>query len=162
MRHLGAGLAIPTWPQATPDGGWLPVVHNAFVDLNFTHTRIGAIVVSGLIVAFAFRAIGRAGSEAKFVRPAVLLLALIAAQVALGLFVVWNGRPAMLTTLHVVNGAAVLATTCSAAVTACASRREHRSAPLPIRQIWEVRRMNRTTPTLPSRWSSTCSGWGRQ
>ena len=140
MRHLGAGLAIPTWPQATPDGGWLPVVHNAFVDLNFTHTRIGAIVVSGLIVAFAFRAIGLAGSEAKFVRPAVLLLALIAAQVALGLFVVWNGRPAMLTTLHVVNGAAVLATTLLLTLRAGrASRREHRSgAPLPIRQLWEV------------------------
>jgi hypothetical protein len=31
-------------------------------------------------------------------------------QFALGMFVIWSGRGAMLTTFHVVNGAAVLAT----------------------------------------------------
>lgn len=111
MRHLGAGLAIPTWPQANPDGGWLPAVHNAFVDLNFTHTRLGALVVTVLVVALALRTFARAEGATAFVRPAMLLLALLAAQVTLGLFVIWSGRPAIVTTLHVVNGAAVLATT---------------------------------------------------
>lgn len=140
MRHLGAGLAIPTWPRATPDGNWLPVVHNAFVDLNFSHTRIGAVVVTVLIIALALRTLGRGGSEARFVRPAVFLLGLIAAQFALGLFVIWKGRPGMLTTLHVVNGAALLATTLLLTLRAGRASRDERrfGARLPMRELAEV------------------------
>jgi cytochrome c oxidase assembly protein subunit 15 len=111
MRHLGAGLAIPTWPQANPDGRWLPAMHNAYVDLNFTHTRFGAIIVTVMIVALAVRAMRNAGGDLRIVRPAILLLGLVSAQFTLGLFVIWHGRPAIITTLHVVNGAALLATT---------------------------------------------------
>ena len=110
MRHLGAGLAIPTFPQATSDGRWMPRVHNMFVDLNFTHTRFGALVVTVLAIALAVRAFRLSGGEVLIVRPALLLLALLVAQVTLGMFVIWNTRPPMLTTLHVVNGAALLAT----------------------------------------------------
>ena len=124
MRHLGAGLAIPTFPQM-PDGGWLPRVHNAFTDLNFTHTRIGAVLVTLLILALVVRAIG--SGEPRIVRPAALLLGLLAVQVALGMFVIWNVRPPILTTLHVVNGAAVLATTVLLAVRA--GRGEMRASP---------------------------------
>ena len=115
MRHLGAGLAIPTFPQM-PDGGWMPRVHNAFIDLNFTHTRLGAVLVTLLVIALVLRAIGTA--DPRIVRPAALLLGLLAAQIALGMFVIWNVRPPILTTLHVVNGAALLATTVLLAVRA--------------------------------------------
>ncbi len=118
MRHLGAGLAIPSWPQASPAGAWLPAVHNTFVDLNFTHTRVGAVLVALLVVAFALRAFGHAGSDVRLIRPAALLVALLAAQVALGIFVIWKMRPPILTTLHVVNGAALLAATVLLAVRA--------------------------------------------
>ena len=111
MRHLGAGLAIQTWPQASPSGGWLPPVHNAFVDLNFTHTRVGAVLVTLLVLALALRAIGNAEGAVRLIRPAALLVPLLAAQVALGIFVIWKMRPPILTTLHVVNGAALLAAT---------------------------------------------------
>lgn len=111
MRHLGAGLAIPTFPQAMPDGAWMPKVHNAFVDLNFTHTRFGALVVTVFVVAFAVRALRNAGGDRLIVRPALLLFVLLAAQLTLGVFVIWQLRPPMLTTLHVVNGAALLAAT---------------------------------------------------
>jgi cytochrome c oxidase assembly protein subunit 15 len=56
--------------------------------------------------------------EAHLARPAGLLLVLLVVQVTLGMFVIWHMRPAVLTTLHVVNGAALLATTVLIAVRA--------------------------------------------
>jgi cytochrome c oxidase assembly protein subunit 15 len=118
LRHMGAGLAIPTWPAASPDGSWLPAVHSTFVNLHFTHTRVGVALVTLLVIALAWRSFGKAAGEVHIVRPAVLLLALLAAQVTLGLCVIWNARPPLLTTLHVVNGAALLAVTVLLAVRA--------------------------------------------
>lgn len=115
MRHLGAGLAIPTYPL-TPEGGFMPKVHNAYVDLNFTHTRFLALLVVIHVILLARRAI--VSGESRLARPAMLLLGLLVAQVLLGMFVIWHLRPPVLTTLHVVNGAAVLATTVFIAVRA--------------------------------------------
>jgi cytochrome c oxidase assembly protein subunit 15 len=108
IRHLGAGLAITTFPQATAAGSWMPATHNMYVDLNFTHTRFGAVVVSILIVALAMRSL-RMGSTA-FSRPAACLLALVLVQIGLGASVIWTARQPIVTTLHVVNGAVILAT----------------------------------------------------
>lgn len=118
MRHLGAGLAIPTWPEASQTGSWMPPVHNTFVDLNFTHTRVGAAFVALLVLCLALRTIGNAASEVRLIRPAALSILLLVAQVTLGVFVIWKLRPPVLTTLHVVNGAALLATTVLLAVRA--------------------------------------------
>jgi cytochrome c oxidase assembly protein subunit 15 len=110
MRHLGAGLAIPTFPR-TPDGGWMPHQHDKFTDLNFTHTRFGAALVALFILALSLRAMGNAAGDTRLIRPAALLLALVGAQVTMGIYLIWQMRqPPILTTLHVVNGAAVLAT----------------------------------------------------
>ena len=110
MRHLGAGLAIPTFPHATPDGSWMPKVHNALVDLNFTHTRVGSVVITLLLLHLAASAFRKSGGDICIARSALLLATLIVAQFTLGMFVIWHIRPPLLTTLHVVNGAAVLAT----------------------------------------------------
>ena len=115
MRHLGAGLAIPTYPLMF-DGSIMPKVHNAYVDLNFTHTRVLALLVTVHVLLLARRAL--ISGEARLARPALLLIALLVAQVVLGMFVIWHLRPLMLTTLHVVNGAAVFATTVFIAVRA--------------------------------------------
>jgi cytochrome c oxidase assembly protein subunit 15 len=117
MRHLGAGLAIPTFPL-TAEGGVMPKVHNAFVDLNFTHTRLGALVVTLSVLWLAARTLKLGSGEMRLVRPAWLLLALVAGQLALGMLVIWHLRPPIITTLHVVNGAAVLATAVLLAVRA--------------------------------------------
>jgi cytochrome c oxidase assembly protein subunit 15 len=110
MRHLGAGLAIPTFPL-TSDGSVMPKVHNAFVDLNFTHTRVGAVVATICIVWLTTRVRRFADGEARLLRPALLLDVLLVAQLALGMSIIWNlKRSPILTTMHVVNGAAVLAT----------------------------------------------------
>src|SRR5205823_10808578 len=75
MRHLGAGLAIPTFPSAAPDGSWMPHVHNAFVDTNFAHTRIFAFLVALHIVLIALRVFRTARGEPLLTRPAATLLA---------------------------------------------------------------------------------------
>ncbi|MDR3406660.1 MAG: COX15/CtaA family protein [Chthoniobacter sp.] len=118
MRHLGAGLAIPTYPL-TPDGAIMPKVHNAYVDLNFTHTRVLALLVTIHVLLLARRAL--ISGEMRLARPAFLLMALLVAQVLMGMFVIWHLRPPMLTTLHVVNGAALFATTVFMAVRASRS-----------------------------------------
>jgi cytochrome c oxidase assembly protein subunit 15 len=115
MRHLGAGLAIPTYPL-TPEGSIMPKVHNAYIDLNFTHTRFLALLVAIHVILLARRAL--VSGEARLARPALLLLGLLVLQIFLGMFVIWHLRPPVLTTLHVVNGAAVLATTVFIAVRA--------------------------------------------
>lgn len=119
MRHLGAGLAIPTFPEATADGKWMPAVHNTLIDLNFTHTRAGAAIVGLFVLALALRAFGNAGANVRILRPAALLVALVVGQITLGIHVVWTQKQApLLTTLHVVNGAALLATTVLLAIRA--------------------------------------------
>lgn len=122
MRHLGAGLAIPTYPRMA-DGGWVPSAHNALIDLNFTHTRLGAVVVSLLVLALVVLAFRRAGGASVITRPGALLLALLIVQFSLGVLVIWKMRPPILTTLHVVNGAALLATVVLLAVRASRTAR---------------------------------------
>jgi len=124
MRHLGAGLAIPTFPRIHPDGSWLPKVHNFFIDLNFAHTRIGALLVTVAVALLIIQALKHGADEPRIRRPALLLVALTAAQLLFGMLVIWQLRPPILTTLHVVNGAAILATTVLLAVRAGQHRAE--------------------------------------
>ena len=109
MRHIGAGLAISTFPAANAEGGFMPAVHNKFVDLNFTHTRFGAGLVTLLILTLALLVLRRARGEVRLTSPAIGLLGLVLVQVSLGVYVIWYVKPITLTTIHVVNGAAVLA-----------------------------------------------------
>ena len=117
VRHLGAGLAIPSFPL-TPGGGFVPKAHNIFVDLNFTHTRFGAALVAVFIILLAAKALGGAGGETRLSHPALGLCLLLVSQLMLGMLVIWKMRPPLLTTIHVVNGAAILATTVLLAVRA--------------------------------------------
>jgi cytochrome c oxidase assembly protein subunit 15 len=117
MRHLGAGLAISTFPL-TPEGSFMPKAHNIFVDWNFTHTRFGAALVTVFIVLLAAKTLRGARGEIRLSRPALGLCLLLVSQVVLGMLVIWNMRPPMLTTIHVVNGAGLLATAVLLAVRA--------------------------------------------
>lgn len=115
MRHLGAGLAIPTFPSV-PGGGWMLKIHSLYMDLNFTHTRFGALAVTIFILILVARLFANAHGDPLVTRPALLLVALLAAQIILGMFVIWHLRPPLITTLHVVTGASILATTVLLAV----------------------------------------------
>lgn len=109
LRHLGAGLAIPTFPEADPHGGFLPDEHNLFVDLHFSHSRVGALVLTLLILTLVGVVFRRARGERRLTGPATGLLGLLFVQLSLGMAVILHLKPITLTTFHVVNGAAVLA-----------------------------------------------------
>ncbi len=108
MRHLGAGLAIPTFPAADPSGSWLPKIHNLYTDLNFGHTRLGAVFVLLLVLGAVFKVL-----QARLVTPGASFWARVAGilvcfQALLGVLVILHQKPKTLATFHVVLGAALL------------------------------------------------------
>jgi cytochrome c oxidase assembly protein subunit 15 len=128
MRHFQAGLAIPDLPLAY--GGILPPLNQAQLDaanwtrvralnldsvtlgqvwLHFGH-RIGAIVVGGLVLALAMTTLRRYATRPKLVRPAWFLLAMLLAQLTLGVLTVLYRKPADVASAHVAVGALVLVT----------------------------------------------------
>ena len=128
MRHFQAGLAIPDLPLAY--GKLLPPTNPEQLDaanwvrtrdlnlepvtlgqiwLHFGH-RIGAVVVTLLILALATVVLRRYASEPKLKRPALLLFALIAIQLTLGVLTVLMRKPADVASAHVAVGALVLVT----------------------------------------------------
>lgn len=109
MRHLGAGLAIPTFPAANPEGGWLPKTHNLYTDLNFTHTRIGALLVIFVVCVALFKTLRSASHDDRLRFGALKSGVLVLLQACLGVLVVLHQKPKTLATLHVVLGAALLA-----------------------------------------------------
>ncbi len=109
MRHLGAGLAIPSFPAANPEGGWMPKVHNLYTDLNFTHTRVGAFVVVALVLLAVVKTLRQSVVSAKMRQGAVLALVIVFSQAVLGVLVVLHQKPKTLATFHVVLGASLLA-----------------------------------------------------
>jgi cytochrome c oxidase assembly protein subunit 15 len=107
MRHNAAGLAIPDFPSAF--GHVIPPVWTVGIAVNFAH-RIGALVVTTMIVATSAHVLYHHPGRRELVRPAILLVGLVVVQITLGAFVVWSGKNPVVNTAHVVNGAAVLGT----------------------------------------------------
>jgi len=110
MRHNHAGMAIPTFPYSTAQGGWLPAMWDFRVALQFLHRVMAALI--GLAVFAYAHFLWREKSLAGPLRAAsFLLVALIVGQIALGAQVIWTGRSIVMTTGHVVFGALTLAVT---------------------------------------------------
>lgn len=107
MRHTGAGLAIPDFPLMF--GHLLPPVWDAKITIHFTH-RVGALVVAMAIAATSASVWSRHRSRPELTGPAMLLVVLVIAQVALGALTVLSRRDVWISSLHVVCGALVLAT----------------------------------------------------
>jgi cytochrome c oxidase assembly protein subunit 15 len=109
MRHIGAGLAIPTFPLSTPDGGLLPAVWNFRVGIQFAH-RVMALVITFLVVVLA-AAVWRDGAARPAMRAAAaLLVGLVAFQITLGAAIIRTNRGVVVTTGHVLVGALTLVT----------------------------------------------------
>jgi cytochrome c oxidase assembly protein subunit 15 len=127
-RHYQAGLAIPDLPLAY--GRILPPTtarqlaaidsHRIF-DLNLEHVtlaqiwwqydhRLGAILVSPLILIVAARVIRHRRREQALLIPAITLLVLLPVQLTLGVLTVLLRKPADIATLHVATGVLVLVT----------------------------------------------------
>jgi cytochrome c oxidase assembly protein subunit 15 len=144
MRHTDAGLAVPDVPFAygqvipkTDDvsmqrinqqRAWelnLKPVTRSQIWLHMSH-RVGAIIVTlAVLTAVAITLLRH--RHGVLVRPALLMLVLLATQIALGVFTVLKRKPADIASAHVAVGALTLVTTFVLAVRAArlfAPRRE--------------------------------------
>ncbi|MGB8355469.1 MAG: COX15/CtaA family protein [Chthoniobacteraceae bacterium] len=117
MRQLKAGLAIPTFPRSGLNGEWIPPYWGTGVAFNFAH-RVGAVFVTLAILALFIQVFVSARKEPVLFRPACWLVFLLLAQIGLGAHIILKLRPPTLTTLHVLNGAIILATSVLLAVRA--------------------------------------------
>ena len=107
MRHTDAGLAIPDFPWAF--GQLIPPQWDAKIAVHYAH-RIGALIVSAMILATTLHVFVRERDRRELVRPSILLLVLLALQITLGALVIWSGKQFVINSVHVMTGAAVLAT----------------------------------------------------
>ena len=107
MRHTDAGLAIPDFPWAF--GQLVPPQWDAKIAIHYAH-RVGALVVSLVILGTTMHVFAHERSRGELVRPSVLLLVLLAVQITLGAFVIWSGKQFVINSVHVMTGASVLAT----------------------------------------------------
>ncbi len=128
MRHTQSGLAVPDFPRAY--GQWvpdlsasaidqynqqrrfdllLPVVTKEQIIYHLAH-RLGAIAVTILVLGAAGRILRDYGRHSSLRNPAILLLFLLAGQIALGAWTVWSEKAAVVATAHVAIGASMLAT----------------------------------------------------
>ena len=105
MRHTDAGLAIPDFPLAF--GHLIPPQWDPKIAIHFAH-RVGALLASALILATAGHVFYHHRRNGDLVRPSVLLLFLLAAQITLGAYTVLTARHYIINSLHVVTGASVL------------------------------------------------------
>lgn len=104
MRHLGLGLVIPDFPLSLnrivpPLNAW-PIL------LAYSH-RVGAFLISALIVWLVVRAF-RSGSRAQSLLTS-LLAGGVTIQIMLGAYTIWTAKQPLVTSLHVVTGALLLA-----------------------------------------------------
>jgi len=128
MRHYQAGLAIPDFPLSY--GKLIPPTNQAELDaanlmradqpnldsvtlgqiwLAFGH-RVGALLVTLFVLHLATVALRRYSAEPRIRKPALMLLGLLPAQIALGIMTVLFRKPADIASAHVAVGALVLVT----------------------------------------------------
>jgi cytochrome c oxidase assembly protein subunit 15 len=107
MRHSYAGLAIPTFPL-TPYGTLIPPAFNFQVAIHFAH-RVGALLVTVAIITYVIVVFRDPASRRALGALAVVLAALLIIQGYLGALVIWTVRNPHVATMHMLNGAFVLA-----------------------------------------------------
>jgi cytochrome c oxidase assembly protein subunit 15 len=107
MRHTGAGLAIPDFPLMF--GHILPDHWSTAIAIHFTH-RVGALLVTLSLAALFIHVRSDYRDRRELMRPAALIVALVALQVTLGALTVLSRRDPWINSFHVVCGALVLTT----------------------------------------------------
>ncbi|MBI3993698.1 MAG: COX15/CtaA family protein, partial [Candidatus Lambdaproteobacteria bacterium] len=108
VRHHAAGLAIPDFPLAY--GRLIPPLGAFPIAIHFAH-RVGALVVLVLIAVQTVVVLRQHRVQAALRRPALAAALLTILQLVLGALVIWTQRAVPITTLHLVNGALLLAAT---------------------------------------------------
>jgi cytochrome c oxidase assembly protein subunit 15 len=108
MRHTDAGLAIPDFPWMF--GHLVPDHWDPKIAVHFAH-RVGALVVSIMVLATTGHVLAHHRQRTELLRPSIVLLVLVSVQVTLGALTVLSGKQYVINSLHVVTGACVLVTT---------------------------------------------------
>jgi cytochrome c oxidase assembly protein subunit 15 len=126
MRHSGAGLAIPTFPLAY--GEIIPPLASRPVAVHFAH-RVGGVLVALAALWVAGRAWRDHRDEPWLVRPALLLVVLVAGQIGLGGWTVLAHKHPWVATAHLGTGAFLFATS---VVLALRAYRRLRLSPAPV------------------------------
>jgi heme A synthase len=80
-----------------------------YTDLNFSHTRLGAVFVSLVVLIAVFKTLRKFSWGSLMGMRAMWCGALVVLQVTLGVLVVVHQNPNTIATLHVFLGAALLA-----------------------------------------------------
>ena len=106
MRHTGAGLAIPDYPLAF--GRLVPNFTTLGIAVHFAH-RTFALVVAACIMVTAIRMVRHHPAQPALWQPAILLVGLVLMQIVLGAYTIWSAKAVVPTTLHVLSGALILA-----------------------------------------------------
>ena len=107
MRHTEAGLAIPDFPWAF--GHVIPPHWTPKIAIHFAH-RVGALVVSTMVLATAGHVFYHHARRRALVGPALILVGLVCVQVTLGALTVLSQKHYIINSLHVVTGGLVLIT----------------------------------------------------
>lgn len=128
MRHLHAGLAVLGFPLS--NGRWIPEFTNHGVIIHFTH-RVWAVMVLLMTMHCLIVTLKRFGSVPTLKRPMLLIAGLVVLQVVLGATTVLTYRSPLWTSLHVLNGAAILASSVYFAVVVRLMGRNTQQAAVP-------------------------------
>lgn len=107
MRHEEAGLAISTFPLAE-NGSIIPEFTSLGIALNFAH-RVWAMIVGTIVIMTCLTGLKAAKEHPAFRSASVTGIVLVLMQITLGMITIWSAKDPNWTSLHVVGGAAVLA-----------------------------------------------------
>jgi len=108
MRHSGAGLAIPTFPL-TPEGSLIPESWNFRIAIHFGH-RCMAVIIFLTYIFWASRIVTSKALDVRIKSLGWIGIILLFTQVTLGAMVIWTYRSSIPTTVHVLVGAFLFAT----------------------------------------------------
>jgi cytochrome c oxidase assembly protein subunit 15 len=108
MRHADAGLAIARFPLAN-DSSLIPAYWNFAVSIHFAH-RVGALILTVLLVYFVVRLLKHRALDKIFVRFPILISVVLSLQVYLGALTIWTAKNPYSATMHHLVGAFLLAT----------------------------------------------------
>ena len=109
MRHADAGLALVKFPMSTAST-WLPAYWNFDVGVHFAH-RIGAILVSVILVVFLGKLWGSPSAKRALGYGALLIAVILGLQIFLGALTIWTVKNPYVATAHHLVGAFLLAST---------------------------------------------------
>ena len=109
MRHADAGLAIAKFPLASA-GSLLPAYWNFDVGIHFAH-RVGAVVVTVILLIFLGKIWGSPASRRALGYGALLITFVLSLQIFLGALTIWTVKNPYAATAHHLVGAFLLAST---------------------------------------------------